>query len=97
MSGDCQGRRPIYVIRVIGKIDERWTDWFGGMEIATEDGEGSPITVLTGPITDQSALRGLLTKIWDLNLVVISVLMVDHHLRAMDGIGTTEQAEGMET
>lgn len=64
---------PVYEIRVMGKLDERWSDWFGGMEIATGDSAATPITVLTGPVVDQSALRGILNRLWDLNLVVISI------------------------
>ncbi len=46
----------IYQIRLKGQLDERWTDWFGGMAVAlTEDGD----TLLTGPVADQAALHGL--------------------------------------
>jgi hypothetical protein len=61
-------------IRVQGWIGERWANWFDGMTMAYEGAEDdSPITVLTGPVVDQAALRGLLIKIWDLNLALISV------------------------
>jgi len=76
LSDDRLGQRPIYEIRVMGRLDEKWADWFGGMDIATGSSQGSPITVLTGPVVDQAALRGLLAKIWDLNLTVTSVLLV---------------------
>jgi len=39
--------------------------------------DGSPITVLTSPVVDQAALRGLLTKIWDLNLTLVSVTRIE--------------------
>jgi hypothetical protein len=61
-------------IRVEGWIGERWTGWFDGMAIVYEGEEHErPVTLLTGPVVDQAALRGLLAKIWDLNLNVISV------------------------
>ena len=60
---------PLYEIQVQGLIDPRWADWFSGMTIA-DDGV---VTTLAGPVVDQAALRGILSKIWDLNLGVISV------------------------
>jgi hypothetical protein len=60
----------VYEIRVEGHLAERWSDWFEGLAIRREpDGE----TVLTGPLSDQSALLGVLTRIHDLNLVLVSV------------------------
>ena len=65
-------------IRVQGWVSERWTSWFEGMAMAHEGTKNdSPITILTGPVVDQAALRGLLTKIWDLNLTLISVTRVE--------------------
>jgi len=66
-----------YRIKVQGWIGERWANWFDGMAVTYEGTEDdSPITVLTGPVVDQAALRSLLTKIWDLNLTLISVTRV---------------------
>lgn len=48
-----RSRQVVYEIKVIGKLDEKWSDWFGGMKIATGSSEDSPITVLTGPVADQ--------------------------------------------
>ena len=63
-----------YQIRVQGWIGERWADWFDGMTMSYERAkDNSPITILTGPVVDQAALRSLLPKIWDLNLILISV------------------------
>jgi hypothetical protein len=67
-----------YQITVQGWIGKRWANWLDGMAIAyggTKD--DCPLTVLTGPVTDQAALRGILTKIWDLNLTLLSVVRVD--------------------
>ena len=60
----------IYQIRIKGLLDRQWTDWFSGMTIsATEDGD----TLLTGPVEDQAALHGLLRKVRDLGMPLISV------------------------
>jgi hypothetical protein len=61
----------VYKIRVQGKLDDHWADWFDGLEIVVESID-PPVTILTGTI-DQSGLRGILNKVWDLNLALISV------------------------
>jgi hypothetical protein len=67
-----------YQVRVQGWIGERWANWFDGMTMIYERAkDDSPITTLTGPVVDQAALRCLLTKIWDLNLTLISVTRVE--------------------
>jgi hypothetical protein len=67
-------KREIYCIEVQGRLDERWSEWFDGMEVAYAcTSDGLSITTLTGPVVDQVALRGILSKIWDLNLVLRSV------------------------
>lgn len=64
----------VYQITISGELDTRWMDWLNKMERSTTvDKRGIPITVLTGPLADQSELRGLLIKIWDLNLDLISL------------------------
>jgi hypothetical protein len=63
-----------YQIKVQGRLDERWTRWFNGLTLTFErGGDGASITTLTGVVADQSALRGILSRIWDLNLTVISI------------------------
>jgi hypothetical protein len=63
-----------YEIKVRGRLDESWSEWFDGMSIALEDeSNGFPVTALTGPVADQAALRGVLVKLWDINLTLISV------------------------
>ena len=66
--------RPVaYQIKVRGRLDASWSDWFGGMAVRSEEGsDGSPVTTLTGTVADQSVLRGILNGIWDLNLTLIS-------------------------
>jgi hypothetical protein len=67
-----------YQIRVQGRLDERWSDWFSGMTVTFESvSDSSPITTLTGVVADQAALRGILSKMWDLNLTLISVIPVE--------------------
>ncbi len=62
----------MYRIKVRGRLDERWSDWFNSMTITPERG----ITTLTGAV-DQAKLRGILSKIWDLNLTVVSVTQME--------------------
>ena len=60
----------VYEIRVEGHLTDRWSDWFEGLAIRNDpNGE----TTLSGPLSDQAALIGVLTKIHALNLVLISV------------------------
>ncbi|MGD8405971.1 MAG: hypothetical protein PVJ21_20110 [Anaerolineales bacterium] len=60
----------IYHIRVKGLLDEKWTAWFDGLEISPqENGE----TLLSGALTDQSELFGMLTKINNLGLILLSL------------------------
>jgi len=66
--------RKVYQIRVQGELDNRRLDWFEGMTMGLERESGDTlITTLTGPVADQARLRGILTKLWDLNLKLISV------------------------
>jgi len=68
----------VYQITVEGKIDESWSDWLGGMQLVLrKEATGMQITILTGVLTDQAALRGVLNRLWDLNLVLRSVQQVD--------------------
>ena len=60
----------LYEIRLKGHLDDRWADWFGGMTITLEDNGD---TLLTSPVVDQAALHGLLKKVRDLGMPLISV------------------------
>lgn len=60
----------VYHIRIKGHLDAQWEDWFEGMSITLED-DGH--TRLSGPVVDQAALHGLLRKIRDLGMPLISV------------------------
>lgn len=59
-----------YEIRVTGHLDSRWEAWFDGLTLTRAD-DGT--TALTGPIVDQAALHGVLTKLRDLGLPLVSV------------------------
>ena len=75
------GAEALYLIRIRGMLDKGWSDWFGGVEMAPEQAvDGSPITMLTGTF-DHSALHGVLTRLRDLNLTLISVTRVESKLR----------------
>jgi len=70
-------RPATYQIRVPGELDGSWSDWAGGMTITVEsEGEGPPVTALTGTI-DQAALQSLLRQLYSLGLPLISVVCVD--------------------
>jgi hypothetical protein len=59
-----------YEIRVQGVLEESWSAWLGGLEVTPQD---SGETLLSGPIRDQAALHGLLNKIRDLGLPLVSL------------------------
>ncbi|MDQ3811538.1 MAG: hypothetical protein M3336_14740 [Chloroflexota bacterium] len=59
-----------YQIRIKGHLGRQWTDWFGGLAIALEDNGD---TLLTGLIVDQAALHGVLRKVRDLGMPMVSV------------------------
>jgi hypothetical protein len=68
-----------YEIRVDSVLDDQWADWFGGLQLSRDSSQ----TVIVGLLPDQPALRGLLTKIADLGLSLISV----RRLEAGDAAG----------
>ena len=71
-------RPATYQIRVPGHLDESWSDWAGGMTITVESkGDGPPTTTLTGVVTDQAALQGLLRRLYSLSLPLISVNWIE--------------------
>jgi hypothetical protein len=64
-------RQPmLYEIRIKGHLGDQWTDWFEGMNITLEE-NGS--TLITGPVLDQAELHGLLKKVRDVGLTLLSV------------------------
>ena len=59
----------VYQIRVKGVLDPCWAGWFEGLTITEQEDE----TIITGPVSDQAALHGLLSKIRDLGLPLVSI------------------------
>ena len=74
-TGEPAGRGgDWYEIRVQGRLDDRWAAWFDGLKLSrTDDGT----TVLRGPVTDQAGLHGLLHKLRDLGIPLLSVTRTD--------------------
>jgi hypothetical protein len=76
-----------YRIRVQGWIAERWSSWFDDLTIVLESiGDGTPVTTLSGIVSDQAALRGILNQLWDLNLALISVTRIDADTKRREGV-----------
>ena len=63
--------QDLYQIEIAGSLDARWSEWFSGLTITAHESE-PPRTTLTGRV-DQTALRGIVNRLWDLNLTLISV------------------------
>jgi len=63
----------IYQIRISGELGDQWTDWFEGLTVSRADGD----TLLTGPVIDQAALHGLLKKVRDLGMQLVSVILLE--------------------
>ncbi len=84
-----QNMRPdeplCYQIRIKGHLGCQWTEWFDGLTITLEENGD---TLLTGPVADQATLHGLLKKIRDLGLPLLSVFSLDS-----DGRDATENAQ----
>ena len=64
----------LYQITIQGNLGSNWSQCFDGMSVIPQD--GSDLTILTGEIADQPKLRGILNRLWDLNLNVISVIKI---------------------
>ena len=62
-----------YEIRIQGRLHDRWSTWLDGLTLSHDDGT----TVLRGPVTDQAALHGLLNKVRDIGLPLLSVVRTD--------------------
>lgn len=72
-SATDSGGPLIYQIRIKGHLGAQWSDWFEGLTLTLED-DGD--TLLTGPLVDQAALHGLLKKVRDLGMPLISVIPI---------------------
>ena len=80
----------VYQIRIKGHLGREWTDWFEGLTITLEDNGD---TFLTGPVIDQAALHGLLKKVRDLGLPLVSVSPVEPDPSATLGTGQADQSD----
>lgn len=80
----------IYQIRLKGHLDSQWTDWFEGLTFTLEEGGD---TLLTGPVSDQAALHGLLKKVRDLGIPLISVSPVEPVPSTTLGTDQADQAD----
>lgn len=72
-SDETHNQPQHYEIRIRGHLDDRWADWFEGLTITLEE-DGN--TLLTAPVVDQAALHGLLKKVRDLGMPLVSVCPV---------------------
>ena len=84
-------RLEVYQIVVKGHLDPEWSDWFDGLTITMVDnGE----TILSGPIVDQTALHGVLIKIRDLGLPLLSLARIDAEKGKESNLLMHTEAEG---
>jgi hypothetical protein len=78
----------IYEIRIKGHLGHQWIEWFDGLAITLEDDSN---TLLTGPVVDQAALHGLIKKVRDLGMPLLSVTAVEPGLST--ALGTSQADE----
>ena len=78
-----------YEIRLKGHLDDRWAEWFEGLTITQEDNGD---TLLTGPVIDQAALHGLLKKVRDLGMPLVSVSPLEHSPSTTLGTGQADMS-----
>lgn len=74
MAGTPNSNAKYYEIRLKGHLEPRWAKWFDGLDITLEDNGD---TLLRGPVADQAALHGLLKKVRDVGLPLLSVNFID--------------------
>ena len=84
------GQPVVYQIRLKGHLGADWAGWFGGLTITlAEDGD----TLLAGPVADQAALHGLLKKVRDLGMPLVSVSPVEPGPSTTLGTGQADQSD----
>lgn len=76
---DVKFNKPAtYAIKVHGELGDEWSSRLAGMQITVErKKEGKPISIITGRLSDQSALSGIMNTLYELHLTVLSVKMLD--------------------
>ena len=83
MSGLVQQKQDGFHVQITvkGWVKESWSKWLGNLSIDSKlDNHAKQITIFTGNVSDQAALRGLMNQIWDLNLVIISFQQIDSNM-----------------
>ena len=94
-SDEKHNSQPCYEIRLKGHLEARWREWFEGLVITLEENGD---TLLTGPVIDQAALHGLMKKVRDLGMPLVSVRPLEPGpssalpLRGLGGAGQTDQS-----
>jgi hypothetical protein len=78
LEGKSFDERTIYQIEINGQLQDRWAQWLNGMIIKVQENSHNTTLLITVP--DQAALRGILNKLWDLNLDLLSIHQVDRNL-----------------
>ena len=76
--GNDRNVQDSFAIRIAGRLDARWATWFDGLSVTNED-DGT--TTIQGPVADQAALHGLLQKVRDLGLELVSVTRLQSQTR----------------
>lgn len=84
------GQSRVYQIRIKGHLNQQWSDWFAGLTITLED---SGETLLTGPVIDQAALHGLLKKVRDLGMPLVSLSCVEPGPSTMLGTSQVDASD----
>jgi len=95
MTSSSNRRTPAeYQLRVVGHLDAHWSGWFGDLTLTREE-DGT--TTLRGIVVDQAELHGLLTKIRDLGVTLISVVVMDPTESADAPRGAAPSSDGKES
>ena len=81
MIDSSPANAPYYEIRLKGHLEARWAKWFNGLAITLEE---NGHTLLSGPVADQAALHGLLRKVRDVGLPLLSVNSVEPGAKEVD-------------
>ena len=86
--GTDPSKLPVFQFRIRGHLGSQWSDWFNGLNVTLEDNGD---TLLTGPVTDQAALHGLLKKVRDLGMSLLSVVCINHEHEESTGVNQFRQ------
>jgi hypothetical protein len=96
MSSTDNQVQAVYEIQVQGELDRGWEAWFNGLAVTLTHTSDQPhVTTLICPTADQAALRGMLCRLWDLNLTLISVRRVEANGKNEEDNGQNSGKEGI--